>query len=118
MNESQLKKKVNDEFKKRTGGLVFNISERYSSGIPDSYWAWRGYSCWVEYKVDSNNPTKIQTKRINDLDTQKIPSLVVKYKNNKDSYYIILPGEHYCMIETGGIENLIDEIKSYAEGTC
>jgi hypothetical protein len=77
MNESQFKKKVNDEFKKQAGGLVFNISERYHSGIPDTYWAWDSWSCWIEYKVGYNKPSELQKKKIKDLSYQLMDCYIV-----------------------------------------
>lgn len=84
MNERQLKTK----FKRKWPGFMINITERFSSGTPDSYCAMDGQNWWIEFKVNYNKPTDLQLHVMDKIKEQGIKCFVVRYNNKHDTYYI------------------------------
>jgi len=106
MNESQLKKK----FKERWPGLMINISERYKSGIPDSYCAYNGNSVWLEFKVDGHKPTKLQKYYLEKINEQCVYAGLMEYFNKSRLYcFTYKDSSYFC-------KNLDDLISTILEG--
>lgn len=109
MLESAVKRKVGQKWRD-AGGLIFNISEKFNSGIPDSYLAYNGCNIWVEFKIDSNKPTKLQYKVLNDLNNAGIRSVIVIYKNKTKGYTIQLKDDG-VLCENIDIDSLIFSLR-------
>ncbi|MBM4241696.1 MAG: hypothetical protein FJ150_08565 [Euryarchaeota archaeon] len=103
MNESQLKKK----FKQRWPGFVFNISDRYNSGVPDSWCAYRHRSIWIEFKVDYRKLTKMQQYNMDLLKEHGIKSGVVTYNNKRKQYEVNFDGRSSASCSLDSIINFI-----------
>lgn len=85
MLESAVKYKVMKAWKDK-GGLGFNISEKFASGIPDSYFAMNSGGIWIEYKIDYGQLSKLQEKTLSDLSRHGIQACVVRYKNKTKTF--------------------------------
>ena len=68
-SESQLQTKVmkylRDTYKEEF--FVWKVSERFSSGIPDIMGIYKGVPFYIELKVGSNKPTKLQEITMHEL---------------------------------------------------
>lgn len=92
MNETRFKAKLNKVFKTK-GFSYFNITDRFSSGVPDTYLFGKGFGFWIEYKVDYNQPTKLQTRNLIKLSESGVPAFVVRRRKDEYFLYSVSGGE-------------------------
>lgn len=76
MKESAIQRQI-VEWLRDHGFLVWKISDRFRSGIPDLYAARDGHSHWFEVKRPGEAPTPLQRYEMVQLQNHGVPACVV-----------------------------------------